>query len=194
MDSLLFEMVGLDDEAWSPAATVARLAQVAEGLGHAVDEGEAIGDWRKLELAGPLPTATIMVSGSKAGWALDLDGGVLGDEEGPTDEQRAVVDLLVAGAGAVPLYLGTAVWPFGPETPPSYDTSAPFAAEQAGPVMYVSRSYAEAILGGVTPAAPKGWTARPAGPGDLLVVTGNLLREPEDKVVRRLLKRLQPSR
>jgi hypothetical protein len=194
MDSFLFEMVGLDGEAWSPDAALTRLVRAAEGLGHTVDEGEAIGDWRKLELSGPLPTATIMVSGPKAGWALDLDGGVLGDEEDPTDEQRAVVDLLAAAAGAVPLYLGTAVWPFGPETPPSYDTSAPFAAEQAGPVMYVSRAYVEAILGGAPVAPPKGWAARPAGPGDLLVVTGNLLRDPEDKVVRRLLKRLRPSR
>lgn len=193
MDSFLFEMVGLDGDAWSPDDALTRLAGAAEGLGHTVDEGEAIGDWRKLELTGPLPTATIMVSAPKAGWALDLDGGVLGDEEDPTEEQRALVDLLAAAAGAVPLYLGTAVWPFGPETPPSYETIAPFAAEQAGPVMYVSRAYVEAILGGTPLVPPKGWAARPAVAGDLLVATGNLLRDPEDKVVRRLLKRLRPS-
>lgn len=194
MESFLFEMSGLEAGTWAPDDAARRLAGAAGGLGHRVGEGEALGDWRRLELAGPLPTATVMVSDTKPGWAVNLDGGVLGDEGDPAEEQGALVDLLAACAGAVPLYLGTAVWPFGPEVPPSYDTSRPFAAEQAGPVMYVSRAYAEAILGGRPPELPKGWRGRSVAAGDLLVVKGNLLRDPEDPAVRRLLRRLRPPR
>jgi hypothetical protein len=192
MDSFLFEMVGLDDGEWSGDATARRLAAAVGAAGSAPEEPS--GGWHRIELEdGPLAGGSLLVSAGRPGWAFSIVDQMLGDEDDPIEEaQAAAVDLLRRCAAAVPLYLGTSVWPFGPDVPEVYDTSGPFTCRRTGPAMFVSGTYVEAILGSpVEP--PKGWTSEPIAGGHLLVVRGNLLREAETKRMRRLLRRLQPG-
>jgi hypothetical protein len=190
MDSFLFEMVGLDGGGWSGDDAVGRLVAAVGAAGSAPEEPS--GGWHRLGLVdGPLAGGSLLVSAGRPGWAFSIVDQVLGGDDDPIEEaQAAAVDLLRRCVAAVPLYLGTAVWPFGPEVPEVYDTRRPFTCRQAGPVMYVSGTYVDAVLGNPIEAL-KGWTSEPVAGGHLLVVRGNLLREAETKRMRRLLRRLQ---
>lgn len=195
MDGFLFEMVGLDSDRWSVGDAVLALEAAVEGAGSSVVEEPPVGSWHRIGLSGgPLDGASVMVSAAPPGWSFSVVDQQLGDDDDPIDAaQRALVELLRRCIAAVPLYLGVAVWPFGPEVPEVYDTAAPFTARAAGPVTFVSGRYVDAVLGGALDP-PKRWAVEPLGGGHLLVVSGNLLRGPEDPSVRKLLKRLQPRR
>lgn len=195
MDAFLFDMTGLDDASWSPEKAVDTLMRAVATCGHSPVEDATLQGWRSIALgAKGLPSASVMVSCARPAWACSINDGELGDPEASLERAQAeLVELLQACVSAVPLYLGTAVWPFGPETPATYETAAPFRAQQAGPVMFVSSVYVDRILSGQF-EAPRTFRSLPTAAGILLVLDDNLLRDPHDAAPRALLKRLTPAK